>query len=208
MSDSLTVSSTLSEISTALHEYSSTSNLWDTDTISDKLLGSPGIVSTDSYDLLGTKRRKLNDFDESGFPLYPWVVVPNPGHLINVKEEESVESFVFHDYEEEERFNPYFISPEPLVQYKYGLQVDKLSGVKRLKDPKRWCVLPVSESTVYEVPLVDDEDESTLIQVEGHVVFSKATYYVDKQVYRTKIVTVNTAEVYKSFSLTITEAEE
>ena len=73
MSDSLTVSSTLSEISTALHEYSSASNWWDSDTISDEILGSPFIAITNYCDWLGTKRIRVSTLPlgyctENGIP--------------------------------------------------------------------------------------------------------------------------------------------
>ena len=214
MSDSLTVSSQLSTISTALREqaeeYSST-DWWETDTISDQVLGPLVVDSGFDCNWLAVqevcfKRRKVAHTDGEGYLLDTWFPVSTEGHPIKEENVVPVESIVYHDYEETEQFNPYFISPDPLEQYKYGLQVDKLSGVKRLKDPKRWCVLPVSETTVYEVPLpAEDEEEHNIVQVQGHVAWSKATYYVDKEVYPTKTVTVHPEPVYKTFRLTVSE---
>lgn len=213
MSDSLTVSSQLSTISTALREqaeeYSST-DWWERETISDQVLGP--LVADSGFDCnwlavqeVCFKRRKVAHTDGEGYLLDTWF--PDTTERRPIKKENVVqESIVYHDYEETEQFNPYFISPDPVEQYKYGLQVDKLSGVKRLKDPKRWCVLPVSESTVHEVPLTpEDEQEYNILQIQGHVAFSKATYYVDKEVYHTKTVTVHQEPVYKIFRLTVSE---
>ena len=207
MSDSLTVSSQLSTISTALREqeevYSSTD--WqETETKSDQVLG-PLVVDCGfdrnwlAVQEVCFKRRKVAPTDEG-------YLLTSKGHLIKKENAVPVECIVYHDYEEAEQFNPYFISPDPLEQYKYSLQVDKLSGVKRLKDPKRWCVLPVSESTVYEVPLAEeDEEEYNIVQIQGHVAFIKATYYVDKKMYPTKTVTVHQEKLQKTFRLTVSE---
>ena len=139
MSDSLTVSLQLSTISTALREqeeeYSST-DWWETETISDQVLGPLVVNSGFDCNWLAVqevcfKRRKLALLDGEG------CLLTNKGHVIKKENALPVESIVYHDYEEAEQFNPYFISPDSLEQYKYGLQVDKLSGVKRLKDPKR-----------------------------------------------------------------------
>jgi hypothetical protein len=216
MSDSLTVSSQLSTISTALREqaeeYSST-DWWETETISDQVLGPLVVNSGFDCNWLAVqevcfKRRKVAHTDGEGYLLDSWFPETTEGRPIK-KESDVQDSIIYHDYEETEPFNPYFISPDPLEQYKYGLQVDKLSGVKRLKEPKRWCVLPVSETTVQEVPLTfEDEEEYNIVQIQGHVAFSKATYYVDKQVYPTKIATVHQETVYKTFRLTVQEVSD
>ena len=56
------------------------------------------------------------------------------------------------------------------------------------------------------MPLAEeDEEEYNIVQVQRHVAFNKATYYVDKKVYPTKTVTVHQKKVYKTFRLTVSE---
>jgi hypothetical protein len=87
---------------------------------------------------------------------------------------------------EEEYFNPKKKPRGALETYKAGLIVDKVQGIKRLKDPKRWCVLPASETVTVEVPLTKfkyNEYEKEVVQELGHVAWYKARFEVDKWVY-------------------------
>jgi hypothetical protein len=76
-----------------------------------------------------------------------------------------------------------------------------LSGVKRLHNPKKWCVLPLSEVNRFEVPLV--EEGLSAEQEIGHIAWTKTTYYVDKEEYTEQILKVNNEKVVKRFYLTL-----
>jgi hypothetical protein len=155
------------------------------------------------------KRRKLNSTEDKYY-LEPLFQVPQEGFPV----EEAglpVDSFVFHELEEQEYFNPLRLveyededsvtEADPLEVYKSGLLVDKLSGVKRLTDPKRWCVLPLVETTVVEVPLVVQEQKHSykVTQELGHVAWYKAVYYVDRFLYESQEVEVQVDQVFKKF---------
>jgi hypothetical protein len=141
------------------------------------------------------KRRKLNSTEDKYY-IEPLFQVPQEGHPV----EEAglpVDSFVFHTYKETEYFHPYVRVKNQLERYKRGLLVDKLSGVKRLKDPKRWCVLPLAETTVVEVPLVVQEQKHSykVTQELGHVAWYKAVFYVDPFSYESEKVEVEVEQV-------------
>ena len=60
---------------------------------------------------------------------------------------------------------------DELEKYKAGLIVDKVHNVKCLAEPKRWCVLPETETVTVEVPLTyhDWQYEKEVVQELGHV---------------------------------------
>jgi hypothetical protein len=119
-----------------------------------------------------------------------------------LEDKEQVDSFVFHEPEEQEYFSPFLQVEDPVEQYKSGLKVDKLTGVRRLKDPKRWCVLPLSETIKCEVPLTSKDSSLLVTQEIGHVAWYKAVFYVDKNTYEETTVEVQVEQVLKKIGLT------
>jgi len=112
--------------------------------------------------------------------------VPKGGHPIDkdVPEEDNV----FYETKDTEYFNPFDCTnldseKNPLEVYKAGLIVDNIN-VKRLTNPKRWCVLPKSLTVIREVPLTVYKNFTfeDLVQEVGHVSWHKSYYYVDKSI--------------------------
>jgi hypothetical protein len=147
------------------------------------------------------KRRKLNDTEDKYY-LQPLFTTGKEGFTV-LEDKEQVDSFVFHEPKEQEYFSPFLPIEDPVEQYKSGLKVDKLSGVKRLKDPKRWCVLPLSETKLFEVPLTPKEQviRYKVTQEIGHVAWYKAVFYVDKNTYEENTVEVEVEQVLKKVDL-------
>ena len=101
---------------------------------------------------------------------------------------------------EEEYFDPpdLRLLYDPLEVYKAGLVVDRVHGVKRLKEPDRWCVLPESETVTVGVPLTEYKDceyGKEVVQELGHVAWHKAYFHVDNRVYEETQVDVGIRHV-------------
>jgi hypothetical protein len=129
------------------------------------------------------KRIKLRHNEDKAY-IQPKYTVPKEGHIKNKHSPEG--GIVFYKPSETEYFNPKKKPRDNLETYKAGLVVDKVYGIKRLKDPKRWCVLPESETVTIEVPLTKfeyNEYEKEVVQELGHVAWYKACFHVDKWVY-------------------------
>jgi hypothetical protein len=105
--------------------------------------------------------------------------------------------FCFYDPSETEYFNPKKDPVDELERYKTGLIVDKVHNVKRLAEPKRWCVLPETETVTVEVPLTyhDWQYEKEVVQELGHVAWYKAYYHLDKEVYQEAEVEISVKQV-------------
>ena len=140
------------------------------------------------------KRRKTKDTEDKYY-LDPIYITPKEGYPSKDT------SIIFEEPEEQEYFSPFTQVSDPVEQYKIGLKVDKLAGVKRLKDPNRWCVLPLAETTRFEVPLTPDRTipwvDYEVVQELGHVAWFKAVYHVDQQTYKPQTVTVEVVQVLK-----------
>ena len=110
--------------------------------------------------------------------------VPQEGYGINQETSEKEKGIVFYVPKEEEYFDPADLRLlyDPLEVYKAGLIVDRVHGVKRLKEPDRWCVLPESETVTVEVPLTEYQDfgeyGKEVVQELGHVAWHKAYFHV------------------------------
>ena len=150
------------------------------------------------------KRLKTNppdDYYEFDRPnIIPQYITPRLGYPINDTLGLSVDDITFHTKKETKLFRPHRTSTNPVQQYKYGLQVDGLSTVKRLANPHRWCILPTSESVALEVSLAPSSNNNTVVQELGHIAWSKAVFYVDPLVYSATNVVVKAEQVlYKDY---------
>ena len=143
------------------------------------------------------KRIKLrHKEDRTYFP--PSKTVPKEGYRIDKNSKEK--GIVFYVPLDEEYFNPAkrTLLTDPLELYKAGLIVDKVHGIKRLKEPKRWCVLPKDETVTVEVPLTEyknSEYDREVVQEIGHVAWYKAYFHVDNRVYEENKAYVNIKQV-------------
>ena len=130
--------------------------------------------------------QQRNDIPQGGYPL-------DEGS----KEEKGI---VFYRKKETEYFKPEDrrLLHDPVELYKAGLIVDRVHGVKRLKEPQRWCTLPESETVTIEVPLTQyehSEYKKEVVQELGHVAWHKAYFHVDKEVYEPEEVDVEIRQV-------------
>ena len=121
-------------------------------------------------------------------------------YLINKNSEK--EGIVLYDPLEEESFDPTTrtLLTNPLELYKAGLIVDKVYGIKRLKEPEWWCELQKDETVMVEVPLTEYKDSAyskEVVQELGHMAWHKAYFHVDKRVYEESNVDVGIRQVLK-----------
>ena len=127
--------------------------------------------------------------------------MPQEGYGINQETSEKEKGIVFYVPKEEEYFDPADLRLlyNPLEVYKAGLILDRVHGVKRLKAPDRWCVLPESETVTVEVPLTEYKDfgeyGEEVVQELGHVAWHKAYFHVDNKVYDETQVDVGIRQV-------------
>ena len=106
-------------------------------------------------------------------------------YIVDKNSEEK--GIVFYDLMEEESFDPTkrTLLTNPLELYKAGLIVDKVYGIKRLKDPEWWCELTEDETVTVEVPLTEYKESAygkEVVQELGHAAWHKAYFYIDKRV--------------------------
>ena len=150
--------------------------------------------------------------------------VPKEGYEYTVSELETPqEGIVFLVPEEEEYFTPlsqeiyfsleeeeeeYELLPDqvlkllenPVELHKAADIIDRVHGVKPLKNPDRWCVFPESETVEIEIPLtkyVNERYEELVIQEIGHVSWYKAVFHVDKRVYEESLTGVHIKQVIR-----------
>ena len=146
------------------------------------------------------KRIKLRHTEDKTF--FPKkYAVPQEGYDIDQETSEKEKGIVFYVPKEEEYFDPADLRLlyDPLEVYKAGLILDRVHGVKRLKAPDRWCVLPKSETVTVEVPLTEYKDYGEygeeVVQELGHVAWYKAYFHVDHRVYDETQVDVGIRQV-------------
>lgn len=126
--------------------------------------------------------------------------VPKEGYNIDKETSDKEHGIVFYVPKEENLFNPYCrtLLDNQSERDKAARIIDRVHGVKLLKEPDRWCVFPESETVAIEIPLTryeNDRYEDLIVQEIGHVSWYKAVFHVDKEVYEESLSEVNIKQV-------------
>jgi hypothetical protein len=107
------------------------------------------------------------------------------------------------DPSEWEPFNPKVQPKNEIETYKAGLIVDKVTNIKRLKDPARWCILPIGDTVEVEVPLTklgQYDYWPAVTQELGHVAWLSVTIHGDKEIYEERLPDIETKQVLTKWS--------
>jgi hypothetical protein len=133
--------------------------------------------------------------------------VPREGYNIDKETSEKERGIVFYVPKDEDYFDPYCrtLIDNHSERDKAARIIDRVHGVKLLRNPARFCVLPESETVEIEIPLTKYENDyykEVVVQEIGHVAWHKATFYVDKKVYEESLVEVTVKQVLQKLDST------